>query len=193
MLVESIISSCVIYYGQSFVQGQSFSVGSVSPTTFPFKAKCQLASPYYVDRTYYSFLFRIINAPITPGIQPQHVRINTINTEPHPRSITANGGKIMANMTRNKLIINLCYYVGGYINNSYKPSECGLLPSFNPPRNTKMTFRSGISQYLGRKNRAAIADSRIILSPYSDSIHSAPRQRIAGRAQSGHGRVGITG
>ena len=36
----------------------------------------------------------MINAPITPGTHPRQVRIKTISIEPHPRSITANGGKI---------------------------------------------------------------------------------------------------
>ncbi len=38
---------------------------------------------------------------MTPGIQPQRVRIRTISTEPQPLSMTANGGKIMESITRN--------------------------------------------------------------------------------------------
>jgi hypothetical protein len=49
-------------------------------------------------------LFKIINAAITPGTQPQMVSINTIRIEPQPLSITAKGGKIIANKTRQKLI-----------------------------------------------------------------------------------------
>ena len=49
---------------------------------------------------YYSFLFKITKAPITPGTQPQQVSNKTINTEPQPLSITAKGGKIIANKTR---------------------------------------------------------------------------------------------
>jgi hypothetical protein len=45
-------------------------------------------------------LLQIINAPITPGIHAQRVRINTINTEPHPLSITASGGNMMQRITR---------------------------------------------------------------------------------------------
>ena len=40
------------------------------------------------------------NAAMTPGTQPMHVSKNTISTDPQPRSITANGGKIIAKMTR---------------------------------------------------------------------------------------------
>ena len=44
-------------------------------------------------------------APITPGIQPQSVNKKIIITEPQPLSITANGGKIIANKTLKKLIM----------------------------------------------------------------------------------------
>ena len=37
----------------------------------------------------------MINAPITPGTHPRQVRRKTISTDPHPRSITASGGKII--------------------------------------------------------------------------------------------------
>ena len=58
----------------------------------------------------YSFLFKMINAPITPGIQPQSVSKKTISTDPHPRSITANGGKMMANNTCKQDIIQLVLF-----------------------------------------------------------------------------------
>lgn len=57
----------------------------------------------------YLFLFRIIKAPITPGIHPQSVRRNTMVIDPHPRSITASGGKIIANNTCKQDIIQLIY------------------------------------------------------------------------------------
>ncbi len=37
---------------------------------------------------------------MTPGIQPQQVSRSTISTEPHPRSKTAKGGKMMDKRTR---------------------------------------------------------------------------------------------
>ncbi len=40
-----------------------------------------------------------------PGIQPSKVSINTIRIDPQPWSITDNGGKRIANNTRQKLII----------------------------------------------------------------------------------------
>lgn len=46
----------------------------------------------------------MIKAAITPGTHPQSVRRNTITTDPHPRSTTANGGKIIANNTCKQLI-----------------------------------------------------------------------------------------
>jgi hypothetical protein len=49
-------------------------------------------------------LFRITRAAITPGTQPQRVRINTTRSEPHPWSYTAKGGKKMESTTRQKLI-----------------------------------------------------------------------------------------
>ena len=48
------------------------------------------------------FLLRIINAPMTPGTQPQRVSRNTISIEPQPRSNTAKGGKRMERRTLKK-------------------------------------------------------------------------------------------
>jgi hypothetical protein len=45
------------------------------------------------------------NAAITPGIHPANVSKTTISTEPHPLSKTANGGKIIDNITLNKDIV----------------------------------------------------------------------------------------
>jgi hypothetical protein len=50
-------------------------------------------------------LLQIINAPITPGIHAQRVRIKTINIEPHPLSITASGGNMMQSITRQSDIV----------------------------------------------------------------------------------------
>lgn len=49
-------------------------------------------------------LFKIINAAITPGTQPAKVKRSTIIKEPQPLPKTANGGKIIAKITRQKLI-----------------------------------------------------------------------------------------
>lgn len=57
-------------------------------------------------KTYRSGLLRIINAAITPGIHPSRVNRNTIMIEPQPLPITASGGKMMARMTRQILILN---------------------------------------------------------------------------------------
>jgi len=43
-------------------------------------------------------------APITPGIQPQSVKIKIIKIEPQPLSITAKGGNIIERITLNILI-----------------------------------------------------------------------------------------
>jgi hypothetical protein len=51
-------------------------------------------------------LFKITKAPITPGIQPHSVNKKIITKEPHPLSMTDNGGKIIANKTLKKLIYN---------------------------------------------------------------------------------------
>jgi len=50
-------------------------------------------------------LFKITKAPITPGIQPQSVNRKIIKKEPQPLSITDSGGKIIANKTLKKLIV----------------------------------------------------------------------------------------
>ena len=42
------------------------------------------------------------SAPITPGTHPHRVSRNTMSTDPHPRSITASGGKKMARRTRRR-------------------------------------------------------------------------------------------
>lgn len=53
----------------------------------------------------YSFLFKIINAAITPGTQPAIVRRSTITIEPQPLSKTAKGGRIIASITLHRDII----------------------------------------------------------------------------------------
>ena len=52
-------------------------------------------------------LFKITRAAITPGTQPHKVKIKTITNDPHPRSTTAKGGKIIDNKTRQILIYKL--------------------------------------------------------------------------------------
>lgn len=42
---------------------------------------------------------------MTPGTHAQRVSKKTIITEPHPLSMTARGGNIIANITRNRLIV----------------------------------------------------------------------------------------
>lgn len=61
-------------------------------------------------------LFSIINAPITPGIQPHKVRRKTIMKEPHPWSITAKGGNMIASITRRQ-DINHVFFDGANILN----------------------------------------------------------------------------
>ena len=46
----------------------------------------------------------MISAAITPGIHPQTVKIKTINTEPHPLSMTARGGNRIESNTLQILI-----------------------------------------------------------------------------------------
>jgi hypothetical protein len=48
---------------------------------------------------------RIISAAMTPGIHPQIQSIKTIKTEPHPFPMTDKGGKTIARITLQKLII----------------------------------------------------------------------------------------
>lgn len=45
-----------------------------------------------------------MSAAITPGIHPQIVKIRTINTDPHPLSITARGGNKIESTTLQILI-----------------------------------------------------------------------------------------
>ena len=47
----------------------------------------------------YQSLVVITRAAITPGIQPQQVRMNTRSNEPQPLSMTARGGNMMQRMT----------------------------------------------------------------------------------------------
>ena len=60
---------------------------------------------------FYSFLLRMMSAPMTPGIQPKQVRIKTIVIDPQPRSITASGGKIIANKTWRQDIVYSVFIV----------------------------------------------------------------------------------
>ena len=57
----------------------------------------------------------MINAAITPGIQPHKVSRNTITKDPQPFPITAKGGKIIANKTLRQPILDLffdrCTYI----------------------------------------------------------------------------------
>ncbi len=67
---------------------------------------------------YYSFLFKITKAPITPGTQPQQVSNKTIKTEPHPLSITAKGGKKIANITRKQ---DIFFLFGPFVTLTVRP------------------------------------------------------------------------
>ncbi len=66
---------------------------------------------YFMDlqstkiRIYRSGLLRITSAAITPGTHPQIHNIKVIRTDPQPLSKTAKGGKIIAKITRQTLII----------------------------------------------------------------------------------------
>ncbi len=53
----------------------------------------------------YQFLLRMTSAPMTPGTHPAKVRMKTMRTDPHPRSMTARGGKMMERMTRKRDIV----------------------------------------------------------------------------------------
>jgi hypothetical protein len=55
-------------------------------------------------------LFNITKAAITPGTQPVKVRIKVIRNDPHPLSITAIGGKMMARKTLNRFIVIYRFY-----------------------------------------------------------------------------------
>ena len=59
-----------------------------------------------VEFYYRSGLFNITNAAITPGTQPQSHNRNVIKIEPQPLSKTAKGGKIIAKITLQILIIS---------------------------------------------------------------------------------------
>lgn len=48
---------------------------------------------------YFSGLFKITKAAITPGTQPQSHNIKTITIEPQPLSRTAKGGQKIERMT----------------------------------------------------------------------------------------------
>ena len=58
---------------------------------------------------FYSCLFNIISAAITPGIHPNPVNMNTIRNDPHPWSTTASGGNIIAKIALNNDILFLYY------------------------------------------------------------------------------------
>jgi len=65
----------------------------------------------------------MINAAITPGIQPHKVSRNTITKDPQPFPITAKGGKIIANKTLRQPILDLffdqCTYKTFFLQNCY--------------------------------------------------------------------------
>jgi hypothetical protein len=49
-------------------------------------------------------LFNITNAAITPGTHPQIVSNKVMMIDPHPWSMTARGGNMIASITLNRLI-----------------------------------------------------------------------------------------
>jgi hypothetical protein len=53
------------------------------------------------------FLFRMINAAITPGTQPRQVSMKTIRILPQPLSNIAKGGRITARITLQILIMEM--------------------------------------------------------------------------------------
>ena len=59
----------------------------------------------FVVMLFHSFLLRMTSAPMTPGTHPQRVRMRTMRMDPHPRSMTARGGKKMARRTRKRDIV----------------------------------------------------------------------------------------
>lgn len=59
-------------------------------------------------------LLIIMSAAITPGIQPQMVRIKTIKMDPHPLSITARGGNKIESNTLQILIEQIYDYYSCY-------------------------------------------------------------------------------
>lgn len=74
---------------------------------FPALTASQVLPCFYL----LSGRFKITKAPITPGIQPHKVNNNTIVTDPHPRSITARGGKTIANNTCKNVILSAIFYI----------------------------------------------------------------------------------
>ena len=73
---------------------------------FFYKLPIQLKTENRFGKNSYLFLglFKMTNAPITPGIHPQSVNKKMMKNEPHPLSMTDKGGKRIANKTRKKLI-----------------------------------------------------------------------------------------
>ena len=59
---------------------------------------------------YSGCLFMIIKAASTPGIHPSKVSTATIIIDPHPRSKTAKGGKIIATIAL-KIDIKYSFYI----------------------------------------------------------------------------------
>ena len=52
-------------------------------------------------------MFKITNAPITPGTHPANVNKKTIRIDPQPLSKTAKGGSKIDNKTLQKLMIEI--------------------------------------------------------------------------------------
>jgi hypothetical protein len=64
------------------------------------------------QKIFYRFFWVLKSiAAITPGIQPQQVRMNTSRKDPHPLSMTASGGKIMQRIARKRPIGFVIYFV----------------------------------------------------------------------------------
>ena len=65
----------------------------------------------------------MMSAAMTPGTHPQRESRNTISTEPHPRSTTANGGKIIAKSTRRQDMIPFIVFCGAKLQKKSHPCK----------------------------------------------------------------------
>ncbi|CAL2065638.1 hypothetical protein T190820D02B_90087 [Tenacibaculum sp. 190524A05c] len=72
-------------------------------------------------------MFKITNAPITPGIHPHNVNRKIIINDPHPLSIMESGGKNIANNTLKILIVNRFFILKTTVTAICYNYDCTLL------------------------------------------------------------------
>ena len=127
---------------------------------------------------FHSFLFSMTSAPMTPGTHPAQVRMRTMSTDPHPRSMTASGGKKMARRTR-KMDIAVRFFEWAKVQN-YAVSCCVHFASTIPARMNQPPPRAARSGNHGRTSQGSSAGTMAMAKAGAKGLNRLKRRSISG-------------